>query len=240
MAAHHSYREVKPVQCRVCGAEFVGLKVIRERGRIRLQRYNGRKVCSEDCRRAMYRTDEVRKAKISAAFTGDKHWNWQGGKSRLNNMNNRGVGWQKARRAALKRDGHRCQDCGISEVECRERFGRGLDIDHIVPFHNFRTAREANRISNLISRCASCHRVSEAKRGGAQQVLPFGDSYRRRHKGYARGEAVNTARLTAIDVRRIRAMVADGTTRRSMAREYGVQPTTIGSIVSGKTWAHVV
>ena len=49
------------------------------------------------------------------------------------------------------------------------------------------------------------------------------------------------ARLTEDDVRSIRARYKPGVvTRIMLANEYGVAPTTIGDIVSRRTWKHVV
>lgn len=64
-------------------------------------------------------------------------------------------------------------------------------------------------------------------------------------KGRARtrplpGEANGFARLDAAKVRYIRARyAAGGTTHRQIAAELGVDRTSIGLVLAGKTWAHV-
>jgi 5-methylcytosine-specific restriction endonuclease McrA len=232
-----SDRKATPKNCLNCECLFTGLKWFPSRGKFAST--NGNRTCSRVCHLEWIRRNPERKAKISAAFTGHRHPNWQGGKARLNSISRRGTGWQKQRRAALARDRFQCADCGVSEAECRERYGRGLDVDHIEPFHNFRNSQEANRLRNLVSRCASCHRKAEAKRTGVQMALPFGDSEKRRHKGYARGERVNTAKVTALDVMAIRARCAAGMSRHKLAKEYGLALTTVSHMVARKIWRHV-
>jgi len=178
--------------------------------------------------------------KIGAAFAGDKHPNWQGGKSILNNTSNRGPNWKKQRERALVRDGRKCVDCGLTEGQCIQVFGRSLDVDHIVPFHNFGSYREANRLSNLACRCASCHRIEEATRSMVQMVLPMQDSESRMHKGYANGENINTAKLTELDVKRIRARAASGEAPAIIHDDYAkVRRSAIIAIIQRKTWRHV-
>ena len=63
-----------------------------------------------------------------------------------------------------------------------------------------------------------------------------------REKGrarYIRGEKVGNSKLSSDDVRAIRGYVAQGQSRRSIARALGVSPSTVGDCVNGKTWAHV-
>lgn len=56
----------------------------------------------------------------------------------------------------------------------------------------------------------------------------------------ARGERVNTAKLTEAKVREIRARYASGgTTHLGLATEYGVTKTTIGYLIRRRIWQHV-
>jgi DEAD/DEAH box helicase domain-containing protein len=57
------------------------------------------------------------------------------------------------RKAALERDGHRCQVCGAGEP---------LDVHHKQPLRSFRSYAEGNTLENLISLCPTCHRRAEA------------------------------------------------------------------------------
>ena len=232
------YAKAKPIHCICCGAYFTAIKYFKTRNRF--ASINDRKVCSRECMFEWRRRDPARKAKISAAFSGDRHWNWQGGKSRLNNINNRGPGWQRQRAKALKRDGFRCIDCCVSEDDCRLKFGRGLDVDHVIPFHNFGNSRTANKLGNLASRCASCHRKAEAQRDDVQQMLPFGDSEKRRHKGYLRAERHPQAKLTNADVIEIRRRAAEGESLSSIGKAYGIFKSNASAIIRGKAWASIL
>jgi hypothetical protein len=65
------------------------------------------------------------------------------------------------------------------------------------------------------------------------------DHYRDKLLTY-RGESVNTAKLTADKVRKIRAKRTNGYSTAHLMRDYGVSKTAINRILSGKTWRHVV
>lgn len=136
------------------------------------------------------------------------------------------------------RCGERCVDCDMTRDQCRQAYGRDLDVDHTIPFHNFALHREANRIGNLKARCASCHRVAEATRSDVQMLLPFAPLHRR-HKGYVRGEAVNTARLNALQVKAIRQRFAAGETITDLAAEHGMDRSGFYMIVTRRTWKRV-
>ncbi len=69
----------------------------------------------------------------------------------------RGGNWRTQSQNARERDGFCCQLCGVSEGE----LGRQLDVHHKVPFRLFESPLEANRLSNLISLCPSCHKKQE-------------------------------------------------------------------------------
>jgi len=81
----------------------------------------------------------------------------------------RGGNWEDIAARVRKRDGYRCCHCGRSE----EELGRQLDVHHVLPFRMFKTAREANRLKNLVSACPSCHKAEEQK--GREQFPLFGD-----------------------------------------------------------------
>lgn len=53
---------------------------------------------------------------------------------------------------------------------------------------------------------------------------------------HAKGEAINTAKLTKDDVRAIRSSMMSG---KKLAKIYKVSTTTISAIRTGKTWKHV-
>jgi len=93
------------------------------------------------------RTPEQRE-KMSVASkgknSGEKNHNWQGGKS----FEPYPLGWTNTFKEQIRyRDGYRCQECGVPEVECNKKL-------HV--HHKDRNKKNLN-IDNLISLCGSCH-----------------------------------------------------------------------------------
>lgn len=74
-----------------------------------------------------------------------------------------GPDWRNVRTRVLERDGYVCQGCGMSNEEHLESdlIGGGLHIHHKKKFTRFDTYEAANRLDNLISLCAKCHRKAE-------------------------------------------------------------------------------
>jgi DEAD/DEAH box helicase domain-containing protein len=75
--------------------------------------------------------------------------------------NDYGPNWQTQRRLALERDQGRCRNCGATGPAM-------LHVHHIRPFREFGYFRgqnenyiKANKIDNLVTLCASCHRLAE-------------------------------------------------------------------------------
>ena len=75
-----------------------------------------------------------------------------------------GPNWGRQKRAALARDGERCQHCGAGQ-----RPGRRHDVHHIQPFRTFYRPGvndaylQANSLENLITLCSGCHRRAESQ-----------------------------------------------------------------------------
>jgi DNA-binding CsgD family transcriptional regulator len=84
---------------------------------------------------------------------GEDHWNYQDGSSSSTYY---GPSWRGQRKKALERAGYKCEHTGITQKEHREKYGKGLDVHHIVPFREFgiENHEEANRLDNL--RVLSC------------------------------------------------------------------------------------
>lgn len=75
-----------------------------------------------------------------------------------------GPNWARQKKEARSRDGHKCRHCGITE----KKLSRKLDVHHITPFRDFgydwevnENYKEANKLSNLICLCPSCHKRAE-------------------------------------------------------------------------------
>lgn len=177
MDCRREHKRARPKHCMSCGCWFTPLKW--HSGSRRLTTANEMKTCSTECYRQTIRDNEERKTKIGKAMLGDKHPNWLGG-APITNRGYRGSGWAGKRKRALKRDGYRCVECGISDEAHREEHGYGLDVNHIRPFWQHCGDNEkANRLSNLESMCRSCHQTKEwreRRSGPVQSVLPFGKS----------------------------------------------------------------
>jgi 5-methylcytosine-specific restriction endonuclease McrA len=71
----------------------------------------------------------------------------------------RGANWAEQSNRARERDGFACRVCGQNE----EEIGRQLDVHHKIPYRNFKSNVEANRLENLIALCPSCHAKKEAE-----------------------------------------------------------------------------
>lgn len=143
--------------CKVCGEKFKG--------------HTGKsnKYCSSDC---------YNSAQTGIEYSGKNHPMWQGGSASLSY---RGIGWGKIRREIIKRDGYKCRLCGITESESKDKYNRSLDVNHIIPFHQFGGKTQlANKYSNLESLCVSCHTKTDAKWRKENPVqLTLGAMFRR-------------------------------------------------------------
>lgn len=229
----------KPIHCLMCNGLFTPVKKIMRGDRVAWISYNpkdGRATCSHECHIQWIKTNPDRKRKISEAFTGELHPNWKGGRSWASNTSYRGSEWEKIAERARRRDGHACQKCGLNRAESEIKFGRELDVHHIVPFHNWPNAKKANRLSNLITLCKSCHRAEEAKCAEVQFTLLLADNNSGQRRGHAWGEKHPSAKLTKIQATRIRERAGKGEFLSDLSKEYGITIGAISALVSGKTW----
>lgn len=165
-----------PTTCINCGVLFTALKWKSNGSFCVTSTYS---TCSEECVRENFRTNEGRKRKISAAFMGAKHHNWKGGRTYLSNAGYRGPRWERTAERVRERAGRCCEDCGASEAEIGEK----LHAHHIVPFHNFESVRQANRMSNLRALCRSCHTKAEFATDAAQMTLTLGENRSAKRSG---------------------------------------------------------
>ncbi len=72
-----------------------------------------------------------------------------------NDPNDYGPDWPKIRERVRARDGYRCQMCRLPEDS------RQHDVHHKIPFRQFPSAEQANRLDNLVTLCSNCHRKAE-------------------------------------------------------------------------------
>ncbi|GAP10846.1 distinct helicase family with a unique C-terminal domain including a metal-binding cysteine cluster [Bellilinea caldifistulae] len=70
--------------------------------------------------------------------------------------NNYGPNWEKQRKLARQRDQYTCQLCGIPEK------GTPHHVHHKIPFRQFPSYEQANRLENLITLCPVCHHKAES------------------------------------------------------------------------------
>jgi len=104
-------------------------------------------------------------AKLAAGFqhrradyqpSGEDHYAWGGGLDRPYDRN-----WLKKRKQALARDKRQCVRCGKTSKQQRRESGKDLHVHHITPWREFDDPEERNRLKNLVTLCASCHRKIE-------------------------------------------------------------------------------
>jgi len=103
---------------------------------------------------------------LADTFVGENHPNWKDTEKLAY-----GPGWDRIRRLAVKRDGYRCQICGITKSE----LGQNPDVHHIIPVRWFvksedHTRADAHSLENVISLCRSCHRQAEHGRIPQQKL----------------------------------------------------------------------
>jgi DEAD/DEAH box helicase domain-containing protein len=72
-----------------------------------------------------------------------------------NDPNDYGPDWPAISLSVRRRDGFRCQVCGLPESD------REHDVHHKIPFRAFASAQEANRLENLLTLCRADHRRAE-------------------------------------------------------------------------------
>lgn len=77
--------------------------------------------------------------------------------------------------------------------------------------------------------CVSCHRKYD-----------FTEEIRTKLKAKKQGEIHNTAILTNDKVREIRELILSGKQLKQIADDFGVHPSTIHNIKSGKRWKHLI
>lgn len=224
-------------RCVRCRCYFSPLKYMKSTGKLVACRAN--KTCSEECHKAWNSENEDRKRKLSEHFSGKNHPNWQGGR-RFNYGDYRGPNWKQQREKALKRDNYKCIVCGMSNDQHKNRYGQGLHVNHIKPYHNINNYKIANKTTNLETLCVK-HHMEREDRSSSQLCLDLSDGGKHRaRKGYQCGENVHLSKLRTDDVIDIRARYKEGNSVTSIHKDYTyINRTTIYDIVRRKTWKHI-
>lgn len=95
----------------------------------------------------------------SGVTSGSNNGHWRGGWQSYYGPN-----WDRQRRRARQRDNHTCRHCGYK----RKKGEKALDVHHIRAFREFgytpsenENYRQANKLTNLITLCSSCHKKAE-------------------------------------------------------------------------------
>lgn len=141
--------------CVVCGQSFYPWFFDKRKGTLILKTEIN--TCGDKCEKLNRKNNELlRRKKISFAFTGEKHPNWQGGLSGY-----RGKNWTHQRFLTKIRDKFVCQKCGMTQKRSLKEFGESLEVHHIIPYREFTDYKKANDLSNLITLCKSCHQKAE-------------------------------------------------------------------------------
>lgn len=93
---------------------------------------------------------------------------------------------------------------------------------------------------NVLHRCDNPRCVRPDHLFLGTQAENIADMFAKGRDNHARGESAGLAKLTEADVLAIRANYKPRlNSYRALAREFNVNPTTIASVVLGKTWRHV-
>jgi hypothetical protein len=90
--------------------------------------------------------------------SGEKHWNWQGGKSSYKHSLRNSIEWKQWRLSVFERDGYQCQECGV--------IGGYLEPHHIVPIRSDKTNLFNSK--NGITLCRPCHQKTIWKESNYQ------------------------------------------------------------------------
>lgn len=77
-----------------------------------------------------------------------------------------GRGWQIRRKEIVRRDNHRCQDCGTIDREHRTKYGCGLHVHHRINAGLWENREDAHIDLNLVTLCLPCHGKRHAEDRG--------------------------------------------------------------------------
>lgn len=128
--------------CRHCRKDFVMT------GKATFKYRESKRFCSTKCWYAFARTSQEK----------SPYW-------RAHRPSHMGANWKEQSRLARERDNHACRVCHKHQAK------RKLDVHHITPRRLFETWEQANRLENLITLCAGCHKKAEWGIISIQRIL---------------------------------------------------------------------
>jgi len=135
--------------CQVCGANY----------QVHQCHKNRSKYCSHKCSsvgKIGHKEDPNITKMRTIKTSGENHYNFKGWKSR----EPYGKDWSKSLKRMIRdRDGHKCQSCGVPEIECLS----------LLTVHHINEIKTDLRSENLISLCKSCHGKVHFKKYTAQK-----------------------------------------------------------------------
>lgn len=100
------------------------------------------------------------RTKISKSRLGDKHWNWQGGKTQEIQKLRTSLEYKEWRKSVFIRDGFKCVLCDKKGY---------LEADHIKPFAHYPKLRF--KLSNGRTLCKDCHKNTPTYKTGSKIVF---------------------------------------------------------------------
>lgn len=125
------------IECEVCESEFYAYDTYASQARF----------CSQDCYGVW----------LSRNRSGENSPHWKG-KNAVDNRPCYGPGWNERKRKSIReRDNNECISCGMSGDEHIEKFGRRLNVHHIVQARESSNPAVHNAPRNLMTLCVPCH-----------------------------------------------------------------------------------
>lgn len=110
------------------------------------------KYCSMKC----WGLDQIGKNRVD--ISGEKHWNWRGGKTKEQELVRKSIEYKTWRKSVFERDGYRCVLCG-------DKRGHNLEADHIKPFASNPELRFVT--DNGRTLCHDCHTKTDTYLNGS-------------------------------------------------------------------------
>lgn len=113
-------------------------------------------VISRYCSKKCWTSSQI--GKIRPLLSGEKHWNWRGGKTKEQELVRKSIEYKTWRTAVFERDGYRCVLCG-------DKRGHNLEADHIKTFASNPELRFIT--DNGRTLCHDCHTKTDTYLNGS-------------------------------------------------------------------------